>query len=168
MDVAARIRDAAWTPGVACGTPEPGRAGRGEESTEMPTERPDTWMWQRTWELLDRAERLNRHFFVRLRSREPCPVWEPPIDVYETPDAIWVMAALPGVEPRGVRVSLGEGALVLEGERSTPARCLHAAVRRLEIPRGRFERRLELPPGSYALAVSELADGCLLVGLTKL
>ena len=125
-------------------------------------------MWQRTWELLDRAERLNRHFFVRLRSREPHPVWEPPIDVYETPEAIWIIAALPGVDPRGVKVSVSEGALVLSGERSTPASCRRAAVRRLEIPRGRFERRIELPPGSYALAGSELADGCLLVGLTKL
>jgi len=163
MDAAARIRDAAArSAGVPYGLP------REEEGAKMPTERRETWMWQRAWELLDRAERLNRHFFVHLKSREPCPVWEPPIDVYETSDAVWVMAALPGVEPRGVRVSLGEGALVLEGERSTPARCRHAAVRRLEIPRGRFERRVELPQGSYALAVSELADGCLLVGLTKL
>jgi hypothetical protein len=40
-------------------------------------------------------------------------------------------------------------------------------VRRLEIPHGRFERRIELPVGSYALDSKEVADGCLVVQLTR-
>jgi len=41
-------------------------------------------------------------------------------------------------------------------------------VHRLEIPHGRFERRVALPPGSYEVERKELVNGCLLLGLKKL
>ena len=43
-----------------------------------------------------------------------------------------------------------------------------AVIHRMEIPLGRFERRIALPPGRYALAGQELNDGCLLIVLSKL
>jgi hypothetical protein len=36
-----------------------------------------------------------------------------------------------------------------------------AALKRLEIPYGRFERRIELPPGHYEIEQRDLEYGCL-------
>ena len=38
----------------------------------------------------------------------------------------------------------------------------------MELPHGRFERRVTLPPGRYELVRRELVDGCLTVILRKL
>ncbi|HVQ26428.1 MAG TPA: Hsp20/alpha crystallin family protein [Planctomycetota bacterium] len=123
--------------------------------------------WQHTWELLDTAERLNRTFFLR-RAAAARPVWEPPVDVYESTDATWIVVALPGVEPERVEISVEGRELIVAGERSRPRECSHLAVRRLEIPAGRFERRVEMPPGRYRLDSREMLNGCLVVQLTRL
>ena len=41
-------------------------------------------------------------------------------------------------------------------------------IHRLELPYGRFERRIELPPGRFDVVRRELVDGCLTLGLRKL
>jgi HSP20 family molecular chaperone IbpA len=38
----------------------------------------------------------------------------------------------------------------------------------MELPYGRFERRIALPPGRYDTAKRENADGCLLIRLHKI
>jgi hypothetical protein len=48
-----------------------------------------------------------------------------------------------------------------------PVECRNAIIHRLEIPHGRFERRIELPPGQYEFGRQELAHGCLMIGLRK-
>jgi HSP20 family protein len=53
------------------------------------------------------------------------------------------------------------------GLRRLPAEARGAAIRRLEIPYGRFERSIRLPPARFELGQSELASGCLLISLTK-
>lgn len=134
----------------------------------MQSRYPSDWMWARACELLERAERLQQQFFrVGLEADLP-PSWHPPVDVFETTDEIWVMAALPGVPASGIELHIESATLILAGERRIPAAFRHAAVHRLEIPHGRFERRLELPPGHYDLVRHELVDGCLLVGLRKM
>jgi hypothetical protein len=40
-----------------------------------------------------------------------------------------------------------------------------ARIVRLEIPYGRIERRIELPPGRYELLGQECLDGCLRIRL---
>lgn len=123
--------------------------------------------WQHSWQLLDTAERLNRTFFLR-RASAARPVWEPPVDVYESDRSIWIVVALPGVEAEHVELSVDGRDLVVAGERSRPRECTHMTVRRLEIPSGRFERRLEMPPGKYRVDSRELVDGCLVVRMTRL
>ena len=41
------------------------------------------------------------------------------------------------------------------------------AIHRLEIPHGRFERRIRLPGAQWELGRSTLANGCLLLSLTQ-
>jgi HSP20 family molecular chaperone IbpA len=125
------------------------------------------WMWAEACELLDRAERLQRQFF-RPASATPQPVWEPPIDVFETPAAYWIVVALPGVRESQLEVRLDGAAIVVAGERHLPLQGRAAVLYRLEIPHGRFERRIELPSGRFQLGARELADGCLVLSLEKL
>lgn len=133
----------------------------------MPSD-PFSFMWEEACDLIDRAERLQRRFFQRARSPLGRPAWEPPIDIFETPHALAVMVAMPGVSAQQVQVLLDTGALVVRGERSLPELVARGYIRRLEIPHGRFERRIDLPPGHYELYQQELQHGCLVLMLRKL
>jgi HSP20 family molecular chaperone IbpA len=75
--------------------------------------------------------------------------------------------ALPGVPPERIELECAPGELVVRGERRLPRQLAGAAIQRLEIPHGRFERRLALPPGRWALVRQELANGCLQLLLAR-
>lgn len=133
----------------------------------MPGRDPRNWMWAEACELVDRAERLHRQFF----RPAPSPghaAWQPPADLFETPHDLWVLVALPGVPAERIEVRIEDGTVVVSGERAIPAPLRHAAVHRLEIPHGRFERRLELPAGHYEAGGRQVEDGCLILQLRKL
>lgn len=89
------------------------------------------------------------------------PCWEPAVDVYEQDDELHVLVALPGVDARQLEVSLGADCLVIHGQREIPANIQNATIRSLEIPYGRFERRIPLRPGEYRLRHQVVANGCL-------
>ncbi len=123
-------------------------------------------MWAEALEMMERAERLQRQFFQPgVAARRPA--WKPPVDVFETPSALWVVVALPGVPADRIEAHVESGVLVVRGHRPAPAPLRRARVHRLEIPQGDFERRVELPPGPYGAAASEVRDGCLIVQLRK-
>lgn len=124
-------------------------------------------MWADAIELLDRAERLQRQFFeVRPMATEGAS-WEPPVDLFETEDALWAVVALPGVTADQVQLTIEGGTLLVSGVRALPKEVRRAAIHRLELPAGRFQRRIQLPPGHYELVERRLTDGCLSLGLRK-
>jgi HSP20 family protein len=131
------------------------------------TERGREWMWLTATEMLDRAEKLHRQFFRLARGRTP-PSWEPPVDVFETAREVVVMTVLPGVAAERMEVGIESGFLVVSGVRSFPGELRDAAIHRLELPQGRFERRIPLPAGRYDGARTSLLDGCLVIRLRKL
>jgi HSP20 family protein len=133
----------------------------------MPPRDLEAWMWAEACEALARAERLQRQFF-RLGLPDARPLWEPPVDILETEEDLVVVAALPGVEAPQVEISVDRGVLVIAGERPAPALKHSAAIHRLEIPQGRFERRIALPAGRFELKRREFALGCLTLVLQKL
>jgi len=120
-------------------------------------------MWLDALTVLARAERLHRDAF-----RPTTVGWEPPIDVLEMDDGLLVVVALPGVRPDEMEIVLEQGSLSVQGVRRWPVRKQPARVHRVELPHGRFERRLPLPPGAYQLAGEDHLDGCLLLTLRKL
>jgi HSP20 family protein len=129
---------------------------------------PVNWMLSEAIDSLARAERLRQQFF-RLQSaagsRESS--WEPPIDVLETDEEVLIFVALPGVDPEEVEAVIENGTLVISGHRVLPAELRNARIHRLELPQGRFERRILLPIGRYA--VSRIAvNGCIVLRLSKL
>ncbi|GAA4323279.1 Hsp20/alpha crystallin family protein [Pigmentiphaga soli] len=119
-------------------------------------------MWGDALSLLEQAERLHRQFF---RSG-PAACWEPPVDVVETADAVFVQVALPGVPASDVVVRFDPTGITVSGVRRFPAPA-SARLHRVEIPYGRFERRIGLPLHALEPRSPEMADGCLLLTLTK-
>jgi HSP20 family molecular chaperone IbpA len=117
--------------------------------------------------LLDRAEQLHRQFFEPAREGAR-PRWEPPIDVLETERQLRIIVALPGVAPEAVQVQTEGGILTILGSRPLPGRGENANIVRLEIPYGRFERRITLQLNRLRLAERELVNGCLVLTFVKL
>jgi HSP20 family molecular chaperone IbpA len=128
---------------------------------------PRAWMWTEALAMIDRAEQLHRRFFEPVLSSSESASWEPPIDIFETDQELWLIAALPGVEPGDLDVSIDADLLRIAGQRRLPAAARTAAIRRLEIPYGLFERQVRLPSTQFAFGRSELVNGCLVVSLSK-
>lgn len=126
----------------------------------------DDWMWAEACAMLDRADRLHRQFFRPSDLKSRPPAWEPPVDIYETPQEFKIMIALPGVTAEQLQIRLEGTHLLVSGKRHLPVSD-EAEIKRLEIPYGRFERRLELPMNDYEMVERELVNGCLILTLRK-
>jgi HSP20 family molecular chaperone IbpA len=57
--------------------------------------------------------------------------------------------------------------LVIAGDRILPPQLQTAVIHRMELPQGRFARRVRLPAGRYGAVKRSVADGCLLITLEK-
>jgi len=125
------------------------------------------WMWSEALEMLARAERLHRQAFPPPQRASRGVNWEPPIDVFETEDAVLILVALPGVDAQKVELTIQGGRLVIAGERALPGEARTAIIHRLELPQGRFEREIPLPPGRYENPRSAVTNGCLAIRLSK-
>lgn len=129
---------------------------------------PRNWMWSEALSMLAQAERLHQQVFKPHVSAQHRVNWEPPVDVLETDDAIVIFAALPGVDAEKVQAVIQDGVLVIVGERLLPDELKRAVIHRLELPQGRFERRIPLPAGRYGAVRSLSVNGCLVIRLGKL
>ncbi|MFZ4537130.1 Hsp20/alpha crystallin family protein [Propionivibrio sp.] len=125
------------------------------------------WIWAEALDLLRNAERLQRRV-VAQDALQAVPCWEPAVDLYEQGDELKLFVALPGVSPRQFEVILEGAGLVVRGSRPIPSALQRAAIHRLEIPYGRFERRITLPPGRFRLHKQFFEDGCLAIVLRHL
>ena len=122
-------------------------------------------MWAEACELLDQAERKHRHFFDLLTAPSNRPVWEPPIDIFADDTRVSVIVALPGARAEEVTVQFTPTGLWIDTN-VTPGGAGMNVVR-MEIPYGRMRRRVDLPPGRYALIERRLDHGCLYLSLTR-
>jgi HSP20 family protein len=120
-------------------------------------------MWVNALAVVTRADQLHREFF------RPAPIgWEPPVDLLETADELIIVAALPGVCAADIELTIKGRELAVSGIRRLPAVQVPTKIHRMELPHGRFERRVRLPAGAYELSRRDLVDGCLTVVLRKL
>jgi HSP20 family protein len=125
------------------------------------------WMWSDACEMLARAERMHRQLFQPVRAPARQPAWEPPIDILETDTELLIFVALPGVAAERAEAAIHGADLLIAGTRVLPAALQTATIHRLELPQGRFERRIPLPPGRYGAVRRAMIDGCLLITLQK-
>lgn len=131
------------------------------------TNRSRQWMWADAVELLGRIERLRSQGHSPALAHGGVPGWEPPVDLIETDHEVIVLVALPGVDPQAAEAFIEEGVLVVRGRRELPEVFRAARIHRLELPQGRFERRLRLPAGRYHDVRRSAGEGCLVVTLRK-
>ena len=122
-------------------------------------------MWSRACALIDEAERRHRRFFELVTARSQQPAWEPPVDIFMLESELQVVVALPGVRAEDIEIELTSEGLRVKAASRLPKLAHQARILRLEIPYGRMERRIALPPGRYQLLDRELLDGCLRIRL---
>jgi HSP20 family protein len=126
-------------------------------------------MWAQACELLERAERMHREFAALGADLvSGGPVWEPPADIAESDEELTVLVALPGVLSEHIEIDIDGEGLSITGERRLTLPAANSVIHRMEIPNGRFERRLELDMRHLVLIGQELANGCLLLRFRKL
>ena len=103
---------------------------------------------------------------------QPTSAWTPAMDMYETDDALVIVLDLAGVDADRTEVNAESHMLIVRGvrrerhsaDRPDEQRSYHA----LEIPYGRFERSVRLPPGlDTAEARASYRDGLLEITLPK-
>jgi HSP20 family molecular chaperone IbpA len=125
------------------------------------------WMWAQASDLLDEAERMHRRLFHLAAPGGECLIWEPPVDVFESEHELIIVVALPGVPEDQVEVLPEPGELLVRALCKIPFPGDLRAVCRLEIPYGRFERRIAIPPVRPDTLKSEFRDGYLIMQFEK-
>ncbi len=123
-------------------------------------------MWAEACELLDQAERRHRRFFDLLSGPSAQTRWEPPVDVLVAGTELEVVLALPGAHADDVSVTLTPTGVQIDARVPPPTFAPNVTVLRLEIPYGRMQRRIDLPPGRYVLVERRLDRGYLFLRLT--
>lgn len=128
----------------------------------MPKKNMQNLMLSRAMQLLSQVDDMRRLDF----ALGPEAAWEPPLDLIETETEVLVYVALPGVDIASVEIRAEGTTLVVRGERPRPSEWASAAILRMELPWGPFQRQVRVPRGC-ALASQEAMHGHLVVRLTK-
>ncbi len=70
--------------------------------------------------------------------------WQPVVDIFEEPDAIRLVAEVPGVRPEDVKISVEDNLLTIRGMKEQVAENKAEKVHRYERTYGAFERSFTL------------------------
>jgi len=95
--------------------------------------------------------------------------WKPQLDIYETPDAIAVIAEIAGVEKENLELEISSRAIRIFGKRMAAPCTENGRYRLAEIQYGTFERVLQLPtPIDTENVTATYKKGLLQIFLKKL
>ena len=130
--------------------------------------------WDPFRELEEMSERLSRMIGRPIRHREngkemlTVADWAPTVDISEIEGEYLIKAELPGVEKDGVKITLEDDVLTLQGERKQEKEEKGRKYHRIERSYGRFVRSFTLPDSVDEAKVSaEFKDGVLSLHLPK-
>src|SRR5919109_5575877 len=96
----------------------------------------------------DEMNRLFNEFFGRGGSEEgtwASGAWSPPVDIFETDEALVMKAELPGFSKDDIGIELKENTLVIKGERKREDDMKEGNYHRVERAYGAFQRSFLLP-----------------------
>ncbi len=122
------------------------------------------------WTLIDSLQRqLDQAFSSETDDSAAADVaWIPQVDVYEEPGRYVVVADVPGVEPKDVRITADKGLLTIRGEKRARDAQQSNARQRLERRTGVFLRTFTLPEGADVDTITaKQAHGVLEVVIPK-
>ncbi|MFN3413027.1 MAG: Hsp20/alpha crystallin family protein, partial [Thermoanaerobaculum sp.] len=117
--------------------------------------------------LSERMQALLESAFLAPSTLTSGAVTFPPVDVYESDDAVVVEAELPGVAAQAVHVELEGEKLVIFGVFGAETGAAEETLLRMERPRGRFNRVVPLPSPVVPPFEATLSRGVLAVRLRK-
>ena len=103
-------------------------------------------------------------FAARTESCEVTSI-APPANIFSLGDELHMSVALPGARAEDVVVQIASSGLLIETTVPPPVFAVGMHVVRLEIPYGRMRRRIDLPPGRYALRENRFENGYLFLRL---
>lgn len=102
------------------------------------------------------------------RPAEVTSAWTPVVDVFERPEALRIVAEIPGVKPADVHISVEGNLLTIRGTKEQLAEEKGEKVHRYERTYGAFERSFTLPATVDAAGIKAThEDGLLTVTLPK-
>jgi len=94
--------------------------------------------------------------------------WAPLVDVIETDSDFQILAELPGVEKKDVKLSVEDNVLTISGRRDQESEERGKRVHRAERPYGSFARSFTVPDSADGQkATAEFKNGILKVRLPK-
>jgi HSP20 family protein len=105
---------------------------------------------------------------VQVREETESQLWEPRVDLWETREAWFLVADLPGVREEDLKVELVESRITIQGRRETSASVADLRVHQAERPQGSFCRSFALPPKMKMEPITaELKNGVLTISVLK-
>lgn len=112
--------------------------------------------------------RLMDDFFGRRLDVEGPTVWQPVVDIEESPEAYLVRAELPGMRLEDIKITVADQALSIRGEKRREEEKKGTSYHRVERVYGTFERSFSL---GHAVAADKIEatyrDGVLEVSIPK-
>lgn len=101
-------------------------------------------------------------------SRGKGDAWEPPMDVFETEEAVVIKLSLPGIDVSDVRIRYEGDLVTICGQREAPSESNLTAYHRMEIRNGYFERQVLIQKAiNPEKASAEYTDGFLRLTIPK-
>lgn len=122
--------------------------------------------------LQDRMDRLFQDSITRTRGYEESLApgfWSPPVDIYETDEAVILKAELAGLNKDDVTIEIKDSTLVLRGERKFEKDVKEENYHRIERSYGSFARTFSLPQTlDLAKVGATFKDGLLEITIPKI
>ena len=107
--------------------------------------------WTPYRDIMSVRDEMNRIFneaFGRAANDESAwssGTWSPPVDIYESDDALVIKAELPGFSKDEISIELKENTLAIKGERKREDEVKEGNYHRMERVYGAFQRSFLLP-----------------------
>jgi HSP20 family protein len=126
----------------------------------------------RPWREMDALRREMDRIWDRFSGEKPAEwsggEWTPSVDVSESQDKIVVKAEAPGIDPKGLDISLSNGVLTLKGEKKKEREEKGENYHLVERGYGSFSRSVRLPAEVAEDKVkASYKDGILTITLPK-
>lgn len=122
--------------------------------------------WSPFFEPFDGMEKMLEEM-QSLTNRNPGGII-PPVDMYETKDAVVVEAPIAGIDPKNIEVSIDNGILTIKGQSQRKTEVEEKDFYRKEIRQGTVFRQIALPASvSSEKAEADYKNGVLKISLPK-
>ena len=118
--------------------------------------------------LQDQINRLFNETFDRSSNEGSLTTWAPPVDIYETEQALVVKADLPDIKPEELDIRVENNILTIRGDRKFEKKVNEDSYLRVERAYGSFSRSFSLANTVNTEAIkAEYKDGVLTLTVPK-